>query len=90
MTGFSSKLTVPLYFEQEGNLGEQGGARADPDPEAPSTVPTTISVKPKSAGIKRVGRNFDLAQLEIDSEGAVLFKKETDSAEALKAGKKFH
>jgi hypothetical protein len=61
MTGFSSKLTVPLYFEQEGNLGEQGGARADP--EAPSTVPPTISAKPKSARIKRVGRNFDIARL---------------------------
>jgi hypothetical protein len=47
--------------EQEGNLGEQGGARANP--EAPSTVPPTISAKPKLAGIKRVGWNFDLARL---------------------------
>jgi hypothetical protein len=74
------------HLEQEGGQGAQGGARADP--EAPSTVPPPISVKPKLAELKRVGRNFNLPQLEIDSEGAVLFKKEGESAKALKAGKK--
>jgi hypothetical protein len=75
------------HLEQEGGQGAQGGARADP--EAPLTVPPPpISVKPKLAELKRVGRNFNLPQLEIDSEGAVLFKKEGESAKALKAGKK--
>jgi hypothetical protein len=39
-------------------------------------------VKPKLADLKRVGRNFNLPQLEIDSDGAVLFKKEGESAKA--------
>lgn len=54
--------------------------------QASANVPPPISVKPKIAGIKKSGKS--LPNLEIDSEGGVLFKNAGDSVLALKAGKK--
>lgn len=54
--------------------------------QASANVPPPISVKPKIAGIKKSGKS--LPNLEIDSEGGVLFKNASDSVLALKAGKK--
>jgi hypothetical protein len=59
--------------------------------DASANVPPPISVKPKIAGIKKSRKSFDLENLpnlEIDSEGGVLFKNASDSVLALKAGKK--
>lgn len=54
--------------------------------QASANVPPPISVKPKIAGVKKSGKS--LPNLEIDSEGGVLFKNAGDSVLALKAGKK--
>jgi len=54
--------------------------------QASANVPPPISAKPKIAGIKKSGKS--LPNLEIDSEGGVLFKNAGDSVLALKAGKK--
>lgn len=59
--------------------------------QASANVPPPISVKPKIAGIKKSRKSFNLENLpnlEIDSEGGVLFKNASDSVLALKAGKK--
>ena len=77
------EVSVDNVEAPEDNLVNQAGASAN--------VPPPISVKPKIAGIKKSRKSFDLENLpnlEIDSEGGVLFKNASDSVLALKAGKK--
>jgi hypothetical protein len=81
------EVNVDNVEAPEDNLVNQASASAD----ASANVPPPISVKPKIAGIKKSRKSFDLENLpnlEIDSEGGVLFKNASDSVLALKAGKK--
>ena len=74
----------------EDNLVNQVN-QASASAQASANVPPPISVKPKIAGVKKSRKSFDLENLpdlEIDSEGGVLFKNASDSVLALKAGKK--
>jgi hypothetical protein len=79
------EVSVGSVEAPEDNLVNQASAGAS------ANVPPPISVKPKIAGIKKSRKSFDLENLpnlEIDSEGGVLFKNASDSVLALKAGKK--
>jgi hypothetical protein len=79
------EVSVDNVEAPEDNLVNQACAGAS------ANVPPPISVKPKIAGIKKSRKSFDLENLpnlEIDSEGGVLFKNASDSVLALKAGKK--
>jgi len=79
------EVSVVNVEAPEDNLVNQASAGAS------ANVPPPISVKPKIAGIKKSRKSFDLENLpnlEIDSEGGVLFKNASDSVLALKAGKK--
>ena len=79
-------LSLPTEQQPEVNVVNMEAPEDNLVNQASANVPPPISVKPKIAGIKKSGKS--LPNLEIDSEGGVLFKNAGDSVLALKAGKK--
>jgi hypothetical protein len=84
-------LSLPTEQQPEVNVVNMEAPEDNLVTQASADVPPPISVKPKIAGVKKSRKSFDLENLpnlEIDSEGGVLFKNAGDSVLALKAGKK--